>query len=130
MEYDGGQRHAEVVRHETIPVQLGQLLTIPVQRVPRYRLLISELKKHRPNDDPMTSQQLEQVLSAVDTICHSLDEFTLEQEQGLTKVAQVADLMGRGGCLLRQAAGRSGGARQRVGACAVMMPCFTLIRRR
>jgi hypothetical protein len=90
---------------KSIPVQLGQLLTIPVQRVPRYRLLLSELQKHRPSDDPVSLTQLKQVLSAVDTVAHSLDEFTLEQEAGLTKVAQIADLMGRGGSLLRQAAG-------------------------
>lgn len=90
---------------KSIPVQLGQLLTIPVQRVPRYRLLLSELQKSWPADDPTSLAQLKQVLSAVDTVAHSLDEFTLEQEEGLSKVAQIADLMGRGGSLLRQAAG-------------------------
>jgi hypothetical protein len=68
-------------------------------------LLLSELLKHRPSDDPTSLAQLKQVLSAVDAVAHSLDEFTLQQEAGLSKVAQVADLMGRGGSLLRQAAG-------------------------
>jgi hypothetical protein len=47
-----GFREAQESRHECCGLSLPSLLIMPVQRVPRYRLLLEELLKFTPQNDP------------------------------------------------------------------------------
>ncbi|CAB3375506.1 Hypothetical predicted protein [Cloeon dipterum] len=59
---------------------LQSLLIAPVQRLPRYRLLLKEVTSHTPEDDPQ-HKTLQEALKSVEASAARVDALISEQEQ-------------------------------------------------
>lgn len=68
-------------------------LIVPVQRIPRYQLLLRDLIKHTPEEHP-DRQQLEQALDKIEEIGAYVNERQRHYE-GLNKVLELQDRFGK-----------------------------------
>eukprot|EP01113_Clastostelium_recurvatum_P041238 TRINITY_DN6517_c0_g1_i2.p1 TRINITY_DN6517_c0_g1~~TRINITY_DN6517_c0_g1_i2.p1 ORF type:complete len:642 (+),score=139.37 TRINITY_DN6517_c0_g1_i2:30-1928(+) len=75
---------------------LSSLLIVPIQRMPRYILLLSELIKHTPRQHP-DYQPLERALSLFRTITTNLNEGMKDDDsrQKLLSLQQISDMQNR-----------------------------------
>ncbi|KAH9256113.1 hypothetical protein BASA81_005889 [Batrachochytrium salamandrivorans] len=79
--FERGQQVLMEKGNEVIPVELQSLRIMPIQRVPRYVLLIKELLKHTPSthvDYLLLTKSLEQVIQVASQINTRLQSSQLE----------------------------------------------------
>ena len=108
---DSAQQRLKEQGLRSLPVQLDKLLGLPVQRIPRYQLLLQEVKKSMGDKSagydggPMPQAQLVNTMRSVEAVCHSLNELSMRSSEGLKKLAELSDLMGQGGARFRRKSG-------------------------
>jgi DNA invertase Pin-like site-specific DNA recombinase len=69
---------------------LGSLLITPIQRLPRYNLLLRDLLKHTPNDHPEYNR-LAEAIEVIQRLCDRLDVCT----SNAVNVQTMVELAGR-----------------------------------
>mmetsp|Transcript_25037 Transcript_25037/g.78451 ORF Transcript_25037/g.78451 Transcript_25037/m.78451 type:complete len:852 (-) Transcript_25037:136-2691(-) len=73
---------------------LRDYLVVPVQRIPRYKLLVSEVLKHTPVATmPEENAMLEEALRNISTLAESINN-DLRRHQARSKVIAIADEVG------------------------------------
>lgn len=71
-------------------LSLGSLLVTPIQRIPRYQLLLQDLIKHTP-DDSIELDALELALDEVIALATAIDRCSLNQVDSDFKLKNVLD---------------------------------------
>ena len=72
---------------QTGEMPLDSLLIMPVQRIPRYKLLLEEIIKHKPADDP-DQADLQEALKKVKAQADECNEATRRREN-ITKLREI-----------------------------------------
>lgn len=83
-------------------MELMSYLIMPVQRIPRYRLLLQEILKHTPEGSP-DKEELETALAKIKEVAKACDQSIAVRET-TEKLLELQTLFGEGVCIF--AAGR------------------------
>ena len=89
-------------RHQEGEMSLQNLLIAPVQRIPRYALLLDELLKNTPpsEDDEVQQRQHEELKEALEVVRRTATYINdrIHRGQALSKVLEVQEKFRRGAC--------------------------------